>query len=220
MKNLFIIILVLLSFVGARAQALVPEWFFQQGDGKYSGCAPALLDNPQARHEMAVASALIAYSVDKKVFNAQVGYEVEDSFVNEIGEEFVRITIFPIGTTHVNIQCFVQRAEGGKMRSMLKMFYDSTYFSISGIKQNASSEKYSVEFSSGGKDDNVLYFKDIFQCVSEDSVLRTLRYPDSGTRGGSVHGYDCGASLFIAYCKVLMLDGKLPMGISDNKLCY
>jgi hypothetical protein len=102
------------------------------------------------------------------------------------------------------------------------MFYDRTYFKVSGVKQSASSEKYSVELSSEAKGGDVLYFKDIFHCISEDTVLKTLRlrYPNSGSSEGSRHGYDCSASLFVAYCKVLILDGKLPVGISDNKLCY
>ena len=221
MKCFFAIVIGLLSFIGVQAQSPVPEWFFQQGDGKYCGCAPAALaDMPQTRHEMAIASALIAYSVDKKVYNDKIGYKVVESYVNEAGEEFVRISISKIGRTHVNIQCFSERTEDGKIKGMLKMFYDNTYFKISGGRLSQSSEKYSVELSSKGKDDNLLYFKDVFQCMSEGTLPGDFKYPDSGSSEGSRHGYDCSASLFVAYCKVLMLDEKLPVGINDNKLCY
>lgn len=220
MKYFFTIVIGLLSFIGVQAQSPVPEWFFEQGDGVYCGCAPALSDMPKVRHEMAIASALIAYSIDNKVYNTKLAYKVEDSYVNGIGEEFVRLTVVPDGNTHLNVQHFVNRGEDGSIRCLLEMFYDRTYFKVSGVKQSASSEKYSVELSSEAKGGDVLYFKDIFQCMSEDTVLKTLRYPDSGSSEGSRHGYDCSASLFVAYCKVLILDTKLPVGINDNKLCY
>lgn len=220
MKYFFAIVIGLLSFIGVQAQSPVPEWFFEQGDGVYCGCSLALSDMPKVRHEMAIASALIAYSIDNKVYNTKLAYKVEDSYVNGIGEEFVRLTVVPDGNTHLNVQHFANRGEDGSIRCLLEMFYDRTYFKVSGVKQSASSEKYSVALSSEAKDGDVLYFKDIFQCMSEDTVLKTLRYPDSGNRNVSGNGYDCGASLFVAYCKVLMLDKKLPVGINDNKLCY
>lgn len=220
MKCFFAIVIGLLSFIGVQAQSPVPEWFFQQGDGKYCGCAPALSDMPKVRHEMAIASALIAYSIDNKVYNTKLAYKVEDSYVNGIGEEFVRLTVVPDGNTHLNVEVFVSREEDGSKMCQLKMLYDRTYFEVSGVKQSASSEEYSVALSSKAKGGDNLYFEDIFQCMSEDTVLKTLRYPDSGSSEGSRHGYDCGASLFVAYCKGLMLDKKLPVGINDNKLCY
>lgn len=220
MKCFFAIVIGLLSFIGVKAQSPVPEWFFEQGDGVYCGCAPALSDRPKVRHEMAIASALIAYSIDNKVYNTKLAYKVEDSYVNGIGEEFVRLTVVPDGNTHLYVEAFVSREEDGSKMCQLKMLYDRTYFEVSGVKQSASSEEYSVALSSEAKGGDNLYFEDIFQCKSEDTVLKTLRYPDSGNRNVSGNGYDCGASLFVAYCKGLILDNKLPMGINDNKLCY
>lgn len=222
MKCFFAIVIGLLSFIGVQAQSPVPEWFFEQGDGVYCGCAPALSDMPKVRHEMAIASALIAYSYDNKVYNTKLAYKVEDSYVNGIGEEFVRLTVVPDGNTHLDVEAYVSVGEVGSKMCELQMLYDSTYFyfEVSGVKQSASSEKYSVGLYSEAKGGDDLYFEDIFQCMSEDTVLKTLRYPDSGSSEGSRHGYDCSASLFVAYCKGLILDKKLPVGINDNKLCY